>query len=89
MLSVPAPLVRGLWVLAIGTSFIVGHVTFAAADQKTAPRPTRGSAPSQADVVSTGSIGKQALLADNCYWETVSEETSPGTIILRRVQECD
>jgi hypothetical protein len=89
MLAVPAPFVRGLWVIAIGTSLIVSHVTFAAADQKAVPRPTRVVAANKVDVVITGSIGKKQLLADNCYWELVTDENSSGTTTRRQVQECD
>ena len=31
MISLPAPAVRGLALLAIGSALVVGHVTFAAA----------------------------------------------------------
>jgi hypothetical protein len=89
MPALPAPAVRGLSVLAIGAVLVLSHITFGTAKTKQASLPSRAVAASNVDVSSTGSIGGRSRLADNCYWEQVSETNAAGRITTRRVQECD
>jgi hypothetical protein len=88
MISLPAPAVRTLALLAIGSALVVGHVTFAAA----APNQMRVKsfiADTVSDVDTTGSISDERTLAENCYSEMVVEKTTTGKVIVRHVQECD
>jgi hypothetical protein len=87
MLSLSAPFVRGLSVLAIGAALVVGHITFAAAGQKQGA--TTSVSATTTDVTSTGSIGKHEELAENCYFEIERVQTAAGKTTIRRVQECD
>jgi hypothetical protein len=68
---------------------VLSHVTFATAK----PKPTQAAEPvgasSEIDVSSTGAIQSRQELPENCYWEMSSEVSATGTIITRRVQECD
>jgi hypothetical protein len=89
MFAVPAPLVRGLSVVAIGAVLVVSHITFATATPKQARAPESVRASSEVDVSVTGSIESRQKMPENCYWEMISEVSAAGTIITRRVQECD
>jgi hypothetical protein len=87
MTLLPAPLLRGLTLLAIGGALAVGHATFATA---ASPKPVRVAASaSTADVTATGSIGADGDLAENCWVEVVREKTAGGRTVARRVHECD
>jgi hypothetical protein len=89
MFTVPAPLVRGLSVVVIGAVLVLSHITFATAKPKHARAPEPVGAPSEVDVSSTGSIDSRQKLPENCYWDMTSEVNAAGTIIIRRVRECD
>jgi hypothetical protein len=41
------------------------------------------------DVTTTGSIGSDEELGENCWVEVVREKTSSGRTVARRVHECD
>ena len=87
MHSLPAPFLRAVSVLALGAALVLSHINFAAAN------PERGSATNasqiKANVAATGSITSRDGLADNCYFEFVSEDGATDRRSLRRVQECD
>ena len=89
MPSLSAPAARGLSVLAIGGVLVLSHVTFGAAKTKQAPVPPRTVAANRLDVSSTGSIHGRSRLADNCYWEMVSETNAAGRMNTRRQEKCD
>ena len=88
MTGLPAPLLRGLSVLALGAAATLGHITFAAAAEKPVRLASAALAKS-ADVDATGSTTSGRELADNCYFEVVREKTASGKILTRRVHECD
>jgi multidrug efflux pump subunit AcrA (membrane-fusion protein) len=88
MIALPAPLLRGLSVLALGAAATLGHITFAAAAEKPVRLASAALAKS-ADVDATGSTTSGRELADNCYFEVVREKTASGKILTRRVHECD
>jgi hypothetical protein len=89
MLALPAPLVRGLSVVGIGAAIVLSHLSFATAKTHPKPVPPRLAVDNRADVSSTGSIGKIRNLADNCYWETLDEESVTGNSAAPRVETCD
>jgi hypothetical protein len=89
MISLPAPAVRGLALLAIGSALVVGHVTFAAAAPNQMRVKSFMAGRTVSDVDTTGSISDERGLAENCYSETVQEKTTTGKVIVRRVHECD
>ena len=88
MIALPAPLLRGLSVLALGAAATLGHITFAAAAEKPVRLASAALAKS-ADVDATGSTTSGRELADNCYFEVVREKTASGKILTHRVHECD
>ena len=88
MIALPAPLLRGLSVLALGAAATLGHITFAAAAEKPVRLASAALAKS-ADVDATGPTTSGRELADNCYFEVVREKTASGKILTRRVHECD
>ncbi len=88
MISLPAPLLRGLSVLAIGGALAIGHITFASA----APKATQvafASVAAESDVTITSAIGSDEALGENCYVEVVPERNVRGKTVTRRVHECD
>jgi hypothetical protein len=86
----PAPLLRGLSLLALGGALAIGHVTFAtAASTKPMQVASSASMTPKADVTTTGSIGSDEELGENCWVEVVREKTSSGRTVARRVHECD
>jgi hypothetical protein len=90
MNSLPASVLRGLTVLAIGTTLTLSHIAFAAA----APQPMKiaSVAPvsqSTGDVDSTSSISSDLDLAENCYIDTQVVKSVRGKRIMTRIQECD
>jgi multidrug efflux pump subunit AcrA (membrane-fusion protein) len=89
MTALPAPLLRGLSVLALGAAVTLGHITFAAAASKPVQVASATSLTRVADVDATGSITSGRELADNCYFEVVREKTASGKVLTRRVHECD
>ncbi len=89
MISLPAPLLRGLSVAAIGAALAIGHITLAASAPKGVQVASAGPALGLQDAATTGSVGPQRELAENCYFEIVQEKTSRGRIVTRRVHECD
>ena len=89
MTLLPAPLLRGLSVLAIGGALAVGHITFASAAPKPVQVASASSVLAKADVNSTGSISSAEVLGENCYVELVREKTASGRAITRRIHECD
>jgi hypothetical protein len=88
MIARPAPLLRGLSVLALGAAATLGHITFAAAAEKPVRLASAALAKS-ADVDATGSTTSGRELADNCYVEVVREMTATGKILTHHVHECD
>jgi len=75
MTRIPAPLLRGLTVVGIGATLVVGHITFAAAQNATA---------------TTGRATETATAhGENCYLDTRIETTSTGKRVVRRSVECD
>ena len=67
MTALPAPLLRGLTVIAIGGVLAVSHIAFAsAAPAKATQVAAATSLVAQADVSTTGSIGSGEELGENC-----------------------
>jgi hypothetical protein len=90
MTLLPAPLLRGLSVLAIGGAIAISHVTFAsAAPTKLMQVASASAALSKGDVATTGSISADEALGENCYLELVQEKSARGKTVTRRVHECD
>ena len=89
MISLPAPAVRGLALLALGSALIIGHVTLAAAAPNQMRVKSFVAERTVSDVDTTGSIPDERSLAENCYSEIVEEKTTTGKVVVRRVQECD
>ena len=91
MIRIPAPYLRGLAVLTIGTSFVLGYAALAATDAS-ASRP---AAPTQVAIVFSpaGAAGRQQAqsmaLAENCYLEVQEDLTPQGKTVSRIVHECD
>ncbi len=88
MTTLPAPLLRGLTVIAIGGALAISHIAFASA----APKPAQIAATSvvsKVDVTTTGSINSGEELGENCYIELVQERSARGKTLTRRVHECD
>jgi hypothetical protein len=88
MISLPAPLLRGLSVLAIGGALAIGHVTFASAAPK-AMQVAVASVAAESDVTITSSIGSDEALGENCYVQVLPEWNVRGKTVIRRVHECD
>ena len=90
MTLLPAPLLRGLSVLALSGALAIGHITFAsAASTKPMQVASSASMTPKVDVTATGSIGSDEELGENCWVEVVREKTMSGRTIARRVHECD
>jgi multidrug efflux pump subunit AcrA (membrane-fusion protein) len=89
MIALPAPLLRGLSVLALGAAVTLGHITFAAAASKPTQVASAAGLTRGADVEVTGSTMPEQALAENCYFEVVREKAASGKILTRRVHECD
>jgi len=90
MTFLPAPLLRGLSVLAIGGALAIGHITFASAAPVQPMQAASASAVmAKGDVATTGSIGSDGALGENCYLELVQEKSARGKTVTRRVHECD
>ena len=86
----PAPLLRGLSLLAIGGALAIGHITFAsAAPAKPMQAASASSALSKVDVTTTGSISSAEAPGENCYVEVVPEKNVRGKTVTRAVHECD
>jgi hypothetical protein len=88
MIALPAPLLRGLSVLALGAAVTLGHITFAAAAEKPV-RLASAALSKGVDVQVTGSTMPEQALAENCYFEVVREKAASGKILTRRVHQCD
>ena len=90
MTFLPAPLLRGLSLLALGGALAIDHITFAtAASTKPMQVASSASTASKVDVTTTGSINAGEELGENCWVEVVREKTSSGRTVARRVHECD
>ncbi len=90
MTSLPAPLLRSLTVLAIGTALAMGHIAFAAAAPKNIQVASSASeGQSVADVDTTASVAPGHVLAENCYIDTRAMTSVRGKTIAIRVVECD
>ena len=90
MTFLPAPLLRGLSVLAIGGALAIGHITFAsAAPVQPMQAASASAAMAKGDVATTGSVGSDEALGENCYLELVQEKSARGKTVTRRVHECD
>ena len=90
MSSLPASFLRGLTVLAIGTTLTLSHIAFAAA----APNPMQvsslASVMTQAvDVDSTSSVASGEEHAENCYIDTQMVKSVRGKTVIIRIHECD
>lgn len=91
MIRIPAPYLRGLAVLTLGASFVLGHAALAA-PQSSLAKP--GARVQVAQAVSQDSIadlpeGEAVELAENCYLEVQKDRTPQGKVVSRIVHECD
>ncbi|HEV2602820.1 MAG TPA: hypothetical protein VGU24_04075 [Microvirga sp.] len=91
-MTLSAPLVRGLAVVALGATLALSHIAFAAA----APGPSslQSSLPSAglqkaSDVETTASVGPRREMAENCYVDTQVVKGLRGKPVVLRVEECD
>ena len=90
MTSLPAPLLRSLAVLVIGTALAMSHIAFAAAAPKIIQvASTAPEGHSVADVDTTASVSPGQTLAENCYIDTQAMKSVRGKLIAIRVVECD
>lgn len=89
MTALPASLIRGLSLVAIGAALTLSHITFAAAAAKPAQAARATGLAGVADVETTGSAPSGPVLAENCYVEVVREMTAMGKILTHHVHECD
>jgi multidrug efflux pump subunit AcrA (membrane-fusion protein) len=90
MTLLPAPLLRGLSVLAIGGAIAISHITFASAGPtKPVQVASASAAVPKMDVTTTGSISADEAFGENCYLELVQEKSARGKTVTRRVHECD
>jgi len=90
MTCLPAPLLRGLTILALGTTLALSHIAFAAAS----PQPAQvvsaaAEVMKTVDVESTGSITARQEMAENCYIDMQVVKSVRGKTILTRSHECD
>jgi apolipoprotein N-acyltransferase len=91
MIRIPAPYLRGLAVLTLGASFVLGHAALAAPQSSPAKPGVRVQV---AQAVSQDSIadlpeGEATELAENCYLEVQKDRTPQGKVVSRIVHECD
>ena len=89
MISLPAPLLRGLCVVNTGAILTLSHIAFAAAAERPVKVATAAALSQSADADVTGSIAPGQELAENCYFEFVQERNARGKTVTRRVHECD
>jgi hypothetical protein len=90
MTSLPAPLLRGLTIVAIGSTLVLSHIAFATA----APAPMQvvsavSIVKETAGVDSTSSNSLGWELAENCYIEIQPVKSVRGKTIMARTYECD
>ena len=91
MVRIPAPYLRGLAVLTIGASFVLGHATLAASATSTIKHPARTQlALGLSPISAAGPQQTEAIeLADNCYLEVQEDLTFQGKMLSQIVHECD
>lgn len=91
MIRIPAPYLRGLAVLSVGLTFVLGHASMAAPGANASKPAARTQL--ALSLVQDGAMGRQgpnALdLAENCYLETQEDLTPEGKTVSRLVHECD
>jgi hypothetical protein len=90
MTSLSAPLLRGFTVLAIGTTLVLSHITFATAAP--APMQVASAVPVVKETVGldgTSSRPSGLELAENCYIEIQPMKSVRGKTLLARTHECD
>jgi hypothetical protein len=86
MAGFPALLLRGLTILALGSTLALTHIAFAAAQ----PQPTQVSTEEHEDEVdTTSSIRPAPEPAENCYIDVQLVRGVRGKSVLLRVRECD
>ena len=90
MIRIPAPYLRGVAILTVGATLVIGHAAFAAAGTG-----AKAEASMQMAFVESHD-GKETLhdvqnlaLAENCYVEVQKHRTPQGKIVSRIVHECD
>ena len=92
-MRLPAPLLRGLSVLAVGGAFVVSHSAFAVSKPKRESITTLSRTLETAELVKLVDNDRRLTgalpLADNCYVETHLERTADGKVISRLMHECD
>ena len=90
MIRIPAPCLRGLVVLTVGLTFVLGHAALAA--------PTASTSKPAARTHLAWALGQDAALrqdlgrlelAENCYLEVQEDLTPEGKTVSRLVHECD
>ncbi len=90
MTSLPAPLLRGFTVLAIGSTLVLSHIAFATAAP--APLQVASTVPvvkKTAGVDSTSSSSSGWELGENCYIEMQPVKSVRGKTLVARIHECD
>ncbi len=88
MTRLPAPVLRGLSVLAIGAVLALGHATLASASSVAGVAPAIGTAPSKS-VQTERQVTAAMPLPENCYSETEVQQTKDGRTVSVLIQECD
>ena len=90
MTSLPAPLLRGFTVLAIGSTLVLSYIAFATAAP--APMQVASTVPlvkETAGVDSTSSSSSGWDLGENCYIEMQPVKSVRGKTLVARIHECD
>ena len=90
MTSLPAPLLRGFTILAIGSTLVLSHIAFATAAPAT--MQVASAVPvlkATAGMDGTSSRPSGWDLAENCYIEIQPVKSVRGKTIVTRTHECD
>jgi hypothetical protein len=91
MIRIPAPYLRGLAVLTIGATFVIGHAALAAPEASTGKLSagTQVAAVYVEKTVPERQVVEGVELAENCYLEAQEDLTPQGETISQIVHECD
>jgi hypothetical protein len=89
MTCLPAPLLRGLTVLAVGATLVASHAAFAAPGRGVSSTESSAGVERVSLIAGKDRASAATTLAENCYLETHIERPSKGKAISTLVQECD
>ncbi len=91
MIRIPASYLRGLAVLTLGATFVLGHAALAAPQGVSSQPDVRSQV---AELLGQDLVDEQQEtagieLAENCYLEVQEHRTPQGKVVSRIVHECD